>query len=93
MNYFKKFEEKPNNFFQYIYWNLFFGYLPFGVLISILSLFGKIAFTLNNEPVYGIVGFLMYAICIPILTLIFTLVIWIYMSIGNFILRLVSSRS
>jgi hypothetical protein len=90
MKYFQRFSQKPNSLFQFIFWNLFFGYLPFGLFIALLSLFGNIAFTLNNQPVYGITGFLGYVICIPFVILIFTVVFWIFFSIGNFLIRIIT---
>ena len=84
--------EKPKKFFQFLFWNFFFGYLPFGLLISFLSLMGKVAFTLNEKGEYGITGFLMYLLTIPFVALILTLVNWLYLTIGNYILNIIFKK-
>ncbi len=87
MSYFKNFSTKPENLFGFLFWNFLFGYLPFGLLVAILSLLGNVAFMLNDKPVFGLIGFIMYIILIPFIALILSSVCWVYLSIGNFILK------
>jgi hypothetical protein len=87
MNYFKKFASKPQNFFGFLFWNFLFGYFPIGLFIAILSLFGIVGFTLNDKIEYGFTGFIMHIILAPFIALIFSTVSWVFLSIGNFILK------
>lgn len=87
MKFLEKFVEKPNNFFKFLFWNFFMGYLPFGLLVAVFSLFGKVSFDLNNKEVYGMVGLISYLLFIPVIAFILALVCWIYLSIGNFIIK------
>ena len=87
MKYFEKFSTKPQIFFGFLFWNFLFGYFPIGLLIAILSLLGNVGFTLNNKEVYGLIGFILYIILIPFVALIFSSVSWMFLSIGNFILK------
>ena len=88
MNYFNEFSTKPPKFFGFLFWNFFFGYFPFGVLIATLSLFEKVAFTLNDKEVYGLIGFISYLIFIPLIALIFASVSWVYLSLGNYLMNM-----
>ena len=85
MNFFKNFISKPENLFGFLFWNFFFGYLPIGFLVAILSFLGNIGFNLNDKMVYGFTGFIMYLIFIPLIALILASISWVFLSIGNFI--------
>ncbi len=88
MKYLKQFEEKPVNLFGKLFWNMFFCLAPFISLGSLLVLFGVVPFNFNDEPYYGVVGFLMTLVLIPWISLCFAILLWIYFSIGNYFLRL-----
>lgn len=88
MKYLKQFEKKPERLFEKIFWNMFFCLAPLVLLGSLFVLFGTVPFTFNEEPYYGIVGFLMTLVLIPWVSLCFAIVFWMYYSIGNYFLRL-----
>lgn len=88
MKYLQQFEEKPENLFGKLFWNMFFCVSIFTIPISLMVLIGWIPFSFNDEPYYGISGFLMSLILIPFVPLCFAISIWIYYSIGNYFLRL-----
>ncbi len=87
MEYFKKFTEKPNHLFGFLFWNCFFGYLPLGLLISIMSLLGKVPFRMNAQEIYGVSGFLIGLLHIVATALILAVISWIPITIGNFIIK------
>ncbi len=91
MDFLKEFSEKPKKLFQFFFWNMLFGYLPIGLLSAFLSLFGKTPFMLNKEPIYGIFGFLLSLILTtPLFGFGIALMCWVFFSIGNFIIRIIT---
>ena len=86
--YFKSFIEKPNNLFGFLFWNCFFGYLPLGLLISVMSLLGKVPFRKDNEDIYGVLGFLIGLLHIFATALIIAVISWIFIRVGNFVMKL-----
>ena len=92
MKYFKNFIEKPNNLFGFLFWNCFFGYLPLGLFISIMSLLGKVPFRMNDEEIYGVLGFLIGLLHIFVTALILSVVSWVFIRIGNFVMQLLFGK-
>lgn len=85
MNYFKKFLERPK--FDYLFWNYFFCYIPFGIIVSILSLIGISPVKFNDQLYDGIFGFLISLVYIPMVAVILGFINWLFLYIGNFFLR------
>jgi len=88
-DYFSAFSRKPNRLFGFLFWNTFFGVLPFGLLIAIMSLFGFIPVTINEESRYGLEGALFMLLYIPFFAFLFTFSSWVLLSLGNLFLRLI----
>ncbi|MEQ8903900.1 hypothetical protein [Ekhidna sp.] len=88
MKYLRQFEDKPENLFGKLFWNMFFFLAFWMVPLSLLILFGVIPFNFNDQPYYGIGGFLMALSFIPMMALGFAAIFWLYYSIGNYFLRL-----
>jgi len=87
MEYLKQFEEKPDQLFGKLFWNIFFCLLPFNLIAAFLNLFEIIPVTINDEETYGIAGFITLILLIPFIAISLSAVVWIYYSIGNFFLR------
>ena len=79
--------EHPNNLFNYLFWNLFFVTLPICVIAGVLSLFEKIPVIINDKPKFGVLGLLFMIIYAFIFPLLFTIILYAYLKLGNFILR------
>jgi hypothetical protein len=87
MHFLKDYLEKPKKLFGFLYWNFFFGYLPFGVLAAILSLLGKVPANFNEQEVYGMLGFSVHLFFVFALPFLISFFCWIYICIGNFIIN------
>lgn len=78
---------KRNNFKKF-FSRFFFGYLPFGLLISILALVDVSPIMFDEEPLSGIKGFLMGLLMIPFFTITLTVVVWLLYTFGDCIMKL-----
>ena len=87
MEYLKQFEEKPNQLFGKLFWNIFFCLFPINLIAAFLNLFEIMPVTVNDEETYGITGFITLILSVPLIALGLSGVVWIYYSIGNFFLR------
>lgn len=81
-------KDQPSKLFNYFFWNLLFAYLPIGIVIALLSLFGTIPVTINEEPRTGIIGFLFMMLYILFFPFVMGGVLWLFFKIGNFFLYL-----
>ena len=84
----KKYSEKPKNLFGLLFWNLLFAYSPLALLIGVLSLFEITPVNFNDQELYGIKGLVVSLLFIPFVAGILAGLIWLYYSIGNWIMRL-----
>lgn len=84
----EKYVKKPESLFAKLFWNFLFGYLPFGLVHSLLCLFGVIPVKINDQFYYGPIGAGVLVLYFPIIAGSFAIVIWIFYSIGNLVLRL-----
>ena len=84
----EKYSNKPNDLFGLLFVNFLFGYLPFALLLGILSLFEIVPVNFNGEQTYGWKAFIIIIVFAPIFAFIFSFFIWIYFLIGNFFMRI-----
>lgn len=85
----QNYSKKPDAFFKRLYVNFLFGYLPFAIIHIILNLARIMPVNLNHKQVYGVKGVIVIVIFIPFIALMFTVLVWIYFMIGNFVIRLI----
>lgn len=71
--------------FKRLFLSLFFAQVPFLLLGSILILFNIIPITVNKKEYYGVEGFLYCILSGLFMSLVFTIINWIYLNLGNFI--------
>ena len=83
----QKYSEKPANLFEKFYVNFLFGIIPVALLHIIFNLAGVIPVNFNEEKIYGLKGVLVIVLFMPFMALLFTIFIWCYFMIGNFIIR------
>ena len=84
----EKYSRKPENLFGILFVNFLFGYLPFALILGILTLFGVIPINFNGEETYGIEGLLVVIAFIPFVVFMLSFFTWLYFIIGNFFLNL-----
>jgi hypothetical protein len=88
-NYLSQFKSKPKKHFANLYFNYLFAFLPIGLIMAFLSVFGILPVELNNEEYLGFVGFLFCLFYIPIAALILSTINWVFYQIGYWILNLI----
>ncbi|RKE57293.1 hypothetical protein [Sphingobacterium detergens] len=79
---------KTNIRFSTLFWQLFFGVLPFTLIISVMAYTGQKTAELNGEYFQGISGALISLIAHPIVIFIGSIMIWTVLSIGKNLLKL-----
>ncbi len=94
-----KIEIKTKQLFKIIFWGIFSIYLPFGLINSFLALTGEVPTVIfQDEPAYGIKGFigqLCYILLLPFLwALINTILVKCGLSIyNNLIVKLFGNKN
>ncbi|MGJ1444860.1 hypothetical protein ACR79S_19350 [Sphingobacterium spiritivorum] len=86
--YFKKIGNADLSF-GILYWNLFFGGLPFILVAAILALFGIKPVAVNNVYYDGIIGFNIPLISLPIVVFISTVFICFFLFVGKNLIRII----
>jgi hypothetical protein len=86
LNHYKKL---PDNLFGLIFWNVFLFFMPIFIVLGILALVGIKPVDFNNKPTYGIWGIVWAIFLGPLMSFVTTLTIWIFLMIGNLVLRLI----
>lgn len=61
------------------------GIAPFCLLSAILSLCNIVPVNFNNEPQYGIKGFILTLLFIPFIGLMLSVTNWLFLNLGIFI--------
>jgi len=89
MKIIEDYNKLPNNFFKLIFWNVFFAYLIIFFVSGLLALFQIRPITFNDEPTYGILGFLISMIMAPMISFVSAVAIWILLMMGNIIMKMV----
>jgi len=69
--------------FKKMFWAYVFGFTPFLLLCGILALFNVKAITFNGTPRYGIEGLVIAILFIPFFGLIFSVINWLILNLGN----------
>lgn len=62
-----------------------FGSAPFALLLAILSIIGVVPVEINGKETYGIAGFIYFIITIPVFSLMWTCMVWLYLKFGLWI--------
>ncbi len=68
--------------FNYLFKGYLFGYLPFGILFGLLSMFNIVPVNVNDTPYYGVIGFGLMLLLIPTMAIMFTILNWVFLSFG-----------
>jgi hypothetical protein len=90
MNLLKKLGESPKKPFKLFFWRFFFGYLPIGLFVSSLALFNISPIEFNEEPIYGIKGFFLGLLYIPLSVFAISTIVWLIFILGDFIINFIS---
>ena len=88
MNFEKFVGARPEKPFRLFFWRFLFGYLPFGLLTSLMALLEVNPVIFNDEPVAGIKGFIIGTLMIPFIVLAITIMVWLLFVIGDAIIKL-----
>lgn len=80
----------PQDLFKRIFVIGFFAYIPLLLLQIILNLSGTLPLNFNDEKVYGVEGVVVLVLFSPLLVLLFTLVTWIHLKLGIFVMRFIN---
>ncbi len=80
---------KLNTKFSILFWQLFFGILPFNLIISIMAYTGQKPTIFNGENLQGISGALISLITHPIVVFVGSIILWTILFIGRNILKLI----
>jgi len=75
--------------FSILFWQLFFGMLPFTLIISILAYTGQKTADLNGEKFQGILGALISLIVHPMIVIVGSILLWIILFVGRNLLKLI----
>lgn len=75
--------------FKTLFWSYTCCAIPFMLIAGLLSFFNFSAVYFNNKPVYGILGFLVTVICIPMTGFIMATTNWLALNFGRLIYNLV----
>ena len=84
----RKYRQLPANLFGLLYWNLFGALMIISTFVGILSLLGVKPVEFNGEPTYGVAGFISSILLAPLMALVITIMTWLFLIAGNFLLRL-----
>ena len=84
-----QYKKLPDNLFGLIFWNVFLFFMPIFLVLGVLALIGIKPVDFNDKPTYGILGMVWTVVLGPLMSLVTTLTIWIFLTIGNLILRLI----
>ncbi len=84
----EKYSKKPENLFKMLFMNFLFAYIPFALLMGVLSIFDIVPVNFNDEQVYGFKGFLIIILFTPLIVFILSFFTWLYFIIGNFFINL-----
>lgn len=87
-NFLIKYSEKPKGLFKTILIVFLFGYIPFMILHIILNALHIVPVNFNNEEVYGFKGVLIIICFTPLIVIMFTIMTWVYYTIGVLFIRL-----
>jgi hypothetical protein len=83
------YKQLPQNLFGLISWNVFMFLTPIFLVLGILALIGVKPIEFGDKPTYGIMG-IVWAVCLgQLMSLVTTLTIWIFLRVGNLVLRLI----
>jgi hypothetical protein len=85
-----QYKKLPDNLFGLIFWNVFLFLMPIFLVLGILALVGVKPIEFNEEPTYGILGIVWAILLGPLMSLVTTLTIWIFLRIGNLVLRFIA---
>ena len=83
----EKLRVQPRQLFNLIFWNTFFAQLVIFLIVGFLSLIGEQPVSFNNEPRFGIVGFLSAMLMFPLISIATSVSIWILLMFGNLVIR------
>jgi hypothetical protein len=83
------YKKLPDNLFGLIFWNVFLFLMPIFLVLGILALIGIKPVDFDDKPTYGILGIVWAIVLGPLMSLVTTVTIWIFLKIGNVILRLI----
>jgi hypothetical protein len=86
LNHYKKL---PESLFGLIFWNVFLFFMPIFLVLGILALTGIKPVEFNDKPTYGILGIVWVIVLGPLMSLVTSFAIWIFLTVGNWILRLI----
>ncbi|MGJ1242748.1 hypothetical protein [Sphingobacterium siyangense] len=75
--------------FSILFWQLFFGMLPFTLIISIVAYTGQKPAEFNGENFQGISGALISLITHPIVVFLGSIILWTILFIGRSLLKLI----
>jgi hypothetical protein len=84
----KQFSTLPDKLFGFLFWNIAFAILIIYLFNGLLSFFGYSTATFNEEPAFGLSGFLVNLIIAPLMALLITFIIWALILFGNLMLRI-----
>ena len=65
MSFLNDISEGPSKPFKLFFWRFFFGCLPIVLLSSFLALLEIRPFIFNEQPIYGIKGFMLNLVFMP----------------------------
>lgn len=71
-----KYKDLPKNLFGLLFWNMFFAFF---VLSTV---------HFNGEPAYGMTAFIINLTISPLMSLMFTVLIWLAIKFGNLSIKL-----
>ncbi|WP_286752574.1 MULTISPECIES: hypothetical protein [Sphingobacterium] len=80
---------KLNIKFSILFWQLFFGILPFTLIVSMLAYTGQKPANFNGEHLIGISGALISLIIHPIVVFAGTTLLWTILFIGRVIIKMI----
>jgi len=75
--------------FSILFWQLFFGMLPFKLIISMVAYTGQKPAEFNGENFQGISGALISLITNPIVVFVGSIILWTILFIGRRLLKLI----
>ncbi|MCS4165290.1 hypothetical protein [Sphingobacterium sp. BIGb0116] len=84
---------KLNIKFSILFWQLFFGTLPFTLIVSPLAFTGQRPANFNGEHLIGISGALISLITHPIVVFVGTIILWTILLIGRIIIEFIFKNS
>lgn len=79
-------------YFKRILFSFFWGFVPFYLIIGILSLLNVVPASFNGKQYYGFVGFVIILSMLVFSSLILSLVCWLFLNLGVFIRNTLFAR-